>query len=70
MILGHALAVRMLTPGDTTTMEGLEAEALAALDVWKRRHTINWTVDLSILAGTGVPVKGEDLVIAAPVTIL
>lgn len=67
LILGHALAVRMLTPGDTTTMEGLEAEAWAALEVWKRRHTINWTVDLSILAGTGVPVREEELIIAAPV---
>lgn len=67
LILGHALVVRMLNPDDTTTMEGLEAEAVAAFEVRKRRQSINWTVDLSILAGTGVPVRAEDLILAAPI---
>ena len=57
----------MLIPDDTTTMEGLETEAVAAYEVWKRRQSINWTVDLSILSGTGVPVRAEDLIIAAPI---
>ena len=48
-------------------MEGLETEAVAAYEVWKRRQSINWTVDLSILSGTGVPVRAEDLIIAAPI---
>jgi hypothetical protein len=67
LILGHGLAVRMLTPGDTSTMESLEAEAWAALELWKQRHIIDWTVDLSILAGTGIPVRDEELIITVPV---
>lgn len=66
MILAHAEAVRMQTPGDMSTIESLEAEAQAALQLWKQRQRIDWTVDLSILAGTGVPVAEEDLIIMAP----
>lgn len=67
MILAHAQVVKMLIPGDTSTMKSLEAEVLVAYDVWKRRRTIEWTVDLSILADTGVPVREEELIITATV---
>ena len=36
MILAHTEAVRMQTPGDMSTMESLDAEALAAMEIWKQ----------------------------------
>ena len=63
LILWHALAVKMMR-SNTITLEDVKAEAWAALELWKRRNDIKWTVDLSILAGTGLPVNQGSLVIA------
>ncbi|MEX5296866.1 hypothetical protein QYM41_16435 [Kocuria sp. CPCC 205268] len=63
LILWHALAVKNIRT-NTITLEDVKAEAWAALELWKRRSAMKWTVDLSILAGTGLPVNQESLVIA------